>query len=57
MKNFDLNAYGVVGMNNSDMENVDGGNPAVIVAAVVVAVIFVAGIYSGYKEAEANSSK
>jgi len=26
MKNFDLNTYGVVGMNNSEMENVDGGN-------------------------------
>jgi len=39
MKNFDLNTYGVVGMNNSEMENVDGGNPLNPVALPVILII------------------
>jgi lactobin A/cerein 7B family class IIb bacteriocin len=36
MKNLDLNAYGVVEMNQQEMTNVDGGLGWVVVGALIV---------------------
>jgi lactobin A/cerein 7B family class IIb bacteriocin len=55
MKNLNLNTYGVQEMNEGEMRATEGGWILVAVIVVCAVVIFAAGVYAGYKEAQASA--
>ena len=46
------NFKGFETLNSKQLQEIEGGNPGVIVAVIVAIGLFGAGVYNGYKEAE-----
>lgn len=56
MEALKFNEYGVQELDSQELVEVEGGiAPALIVAGVICVAIFAAGVYVGYREAQASN--